>query len=92
MKAVHVHARIDADTKTKAENIIRALGLTPSQTVNLFYRQIIASQGIPFPLHLPNEATAATLTAATFKATDEGRDLYRFESASALLAAIKGNA
>jgi DNA-damage-inducible protein J len=87
MKAVHVHARIDADTKTKAENIIRALGLTPSQTVNLFYRQIIASQGIPFPLHLPNEATAAT-----FKATDEGRDLYRFESASALLAAIKGNA
>ena len=87
MKAVHVHARIDADTKTKAESIIRALGLTPSQTVNLFYRQIIASRGIPFPLHLPNEETATT-----FKATDEGRDLYRFESASELLEAMKADA
>jgi DNA-damage-inducible protein J len=87
MKAVHVHARIDADTKIKAESIIRALGLTTSQTVALFYRQIIASRGIPFSINLPNEETAAT-----FKATDEGRDLHRFESASDLLEAMKADA
>lgn len=87
MKAVHVHARIDADTKEQAENIMRALGLTPSQTVNMLYRQIIASRGIPFPVKIPNDETAAT-----FKATDEGRDLHRFESANSLLAAMKADA
>jgi DNA-damage-inducible protein J len=87
MKAVHVHARIDADTKEQAESIMRTLGLTPSQTVNLFYRQIIASRGIPFPVKIPNDETDATL-----KATDEGRDLFPFETSESMFASLKADA
>jgi addiction module RelB/DinJ family antitoxin len=87
MKAVHVHARIDADTKAQAESIMKALGLTPSQAVNLLYRQIIANKGIPFPVKIPNDETIAT-----FRVTDEGRDLFPFETSVSMLASLKADA
>ena len=48
-----VHARIDADLKVSAEAVLQDLGLTPTDAINVFYRQIVYNQGIPFRLAKP---------------------------------------
>ena len=43
-----LHVRLDTDIKSKAEVILEDLGIAPSGAINMFYRQIIAHNGIPF--------------------------------------------
>jgi hypothetical protein len=35
-----IHARIDASTKEATERILNSIGLTPTEAIRLFYRQI----------------------------------------------------
>ncbi|MBU2262293.1 MAG: type II toxin-antitoxin system RelB/DinJ family antitoxin, partial [Proteobacteria bacterium] len=39
MKTSAVHARIEPQTKKKAEEILRSLGLTPTEAIRIFYKQ-----------------------------------------------------
>lgn len=39
------------------------LGLTASQAISLFYRQVDLQQGIPFPVEIPNAETIAAIDA-----------------------------
>ena len=48
IKTAIVTARIAPDTKASAEKILNELGLSVSDAVNLFYRQIIKTRGLPF--------------------------------------------
>ncbi len=48
-----LYVRIDNDLKSSAEEILAELGITPSGAVQMFYRQIILHNGIPFDLRLP---------------------------------------
>ena len=56
-KSEVVRARIEPDIKRNAEEILKNLGLTNSQAIGLFYKQIIFNQGLPFDLKIPNEET-----------------------------------
>lgn len=56
-KSEVVRARIEPDVKHNAEEILKNLGLTNSQAIGLFYKQIIFNQGLPFDLKIPNEET-----------------------------------
>jgi addiction module RelB/DinJ family antitoxin len=38
MKTSAVHARIEPQTKEKAEDILRSLGLTPTEAIRIFYK------------------------------------------------------
>jgi len=49
-----VHARIDQATKDATEKVLQALGMTPTEAIRLFYRQIALRQSFPRELHLPN--------------------------------------
>lgn len=51
-KTAMTHARITPEIKQKAEQIIKGLGLSISAAHELYYRQIIAHQGIPFDLRV----------------------------------------
>lgn len=55
-KSVVVKAHIKLDIKHKAEEILKVLGLSSSQAICLFYRQIVFSQGLLFE-KIPNETT-----------------------------------
>jgi len=61
MKTAVIHTRIDADLKADAESILEKIGLSSSEAVRLFYRQIELNQGIPFDVRIPNKLTAQTL-------------------------------
>ncbi len=64
-KTVTIHAPIEAELKAKAEEILGQLGLTVTQAIRLFFRQLVAQDGLPFSLSSPNEETLAT-----FRETD----------------------
>lgn len=78
-KTSTISARIDPNTKERAERIFERLGLTASQAITLFYKQVELQRGLPFAVELPNETT--------LKALDEARGrkgLPRFETPEAL--------
>ena len=52
-KSSNLYARIEPDIKEQAESILDALGLTVSAAINMFYKQIIYNNGIPFEVKLP---------------------------------------
>ncbi len=69
-KTSTIRARIEPDLKGKAEHIFQQLGLTTTQAITLFYKQVEIKKGLPFDVAIPNETTLKT-----FSDTDAGRDL-----------------
>lgn len=64
IKSAVVSARIDPELKTNAEHVFKALGLTTTQAITLFFKQVELSQGLPFEVRIPNEVTAQALESA----------------------------
>ncbi|MBI5585424.1 MAG: type II toxin-antitoxin system RelB/DinJ family antitoxin [Deltaproteobacteria bacterium] len=79
MKTALVQARIEPEIKQKAEGVLKKLGLTPTEAIRIYYRQISLRGGLPFPVEIPNELTSTTL-----EKNRRGRDLLEFESLAAL--------
>lgn len=75
-----IRARIEPNLKTEAERIFRALGLTASDAMNIFYAQVRLRNGLPFDVKIPN-----TVTRKTFDRTDRGKGLRAFKNKEALL-------
>ena len=48
MPQTNISIRIDEDVKKDAENLFAKLGLTLSSATNVFFRQAVRTQGIPF--------------------------------------------
>ena len=69
-KTSTIRARVEPDLKDKAEDIFRKLGLTTTQAITLFYKQVELRNGLPFDVAIPNETTRKV-----FEDTDAGRDL-----------------
>ena len=63
MASTNINVRTDSDLKNKAEKIFEELGLNMSVAINIFLRQTIRENGIPFSLKLeiPNKDTKAAL-------------------------------
>lgn len=53
MATAPTQIRIDADTKKKANELFRNLGLDMSGAVNLFLHQCILRNGLPFSVEMP---------------------------------------
>lgn len=79
-----INVRIDAQTKSKASKILDLLGMTPSEAINLFFKQIIYTQSIPFDVKLPNKETIQAL-----KELDSGKGV-KFDNVEDLLKDLKG--
>lgn len=75
-KSATVRARIEPDLKHKAEKVFRELGLSTTQAINLFYKQVEIRNGLPFEVVIPNDTTRRT-----FSNTETGKDLIVCEDA-----------
>ena len=78
-KTSTVSARIDPETKEKAEAIFEVLGLSASQAITLFYKQVELQRGLPFPIQVPNGATERALAEA-----NDRTSLAQFDTKDAL--------
>ncbi len=79
-----INTRIDNATKKEAVKILHSLGLTTSQAITMFFKQIIYTRGIPFELKIPNDTTIET-----FRKTDANKDLHRVSSVDELSKELK---
>jgi len=53
----YVQARIDPRIKEEARNILDELGISMSEAIVVYLKQIILQRGIPFELKLPSKDT-----------------------------------
>ena len=83
-KAGHISARIDQGDKKKAEAVFKKLGITASQAISMFYRQVHLRKGIPFPVELPNDTTQRAINEAR-----EGK-LHSYDSLDELKSKLSG--
>ncbi len=54
-KTANVNCRIAEDVKIKAEDILTRMGLPRSVAIDIFYRQIIMNNGLPFSVSIPSK-------------------------------------
>ena len=78
-KDAMIRARIEPALKIETEALLHRLGLTASQAIALFYRQVTLRRGLPFEVVLPNARTRRVL-----KDTDARKGLVRAKDAKEL--------
>ena len=83
-KTETVRARIEPDLKRDAETVLSKLGLSTSEAITLFLRQVILRRGLPFPVQIPNQETLKAIAEArdrigleTYATVDEWSDEMR---------------
>jgi DNA-damage-inducible protein J len=72
-QASTLSVRTDKDLKEKVEKILHELGLTHSTAINMYYRLILAKNGIPFEVRLPNKTTRKAV-----EDLEKGENVKRF--------------
>jgi DNA-damage-inducible protein J len=80
-KTAAITVRLDPQVKKQAQVVLDELGLTTTQAVSLFFKQISLNKGLPFAVEIPNEET--------IQAIEDGlkrRNIKTFEDAEAALA------
>ena len=70
-----ISARIEDGLKKKAETILKKLGISPSEAITIFYKQVELRKGLPFEVKIPNATTRKAL-----KDSEENRNQKKFEN------------
>ena len=63
-----VRARIDSDTKTRANEALKAMGLSMSDAIRLLLVRVAEEKRLPFTVQVPNPTTVGAM-----KELEEGR-------------------
>ena len=86
----NVNVRIDESIKAGAEAVFSDLGLTPSTAINLFYKQVIRTHSIPFPLkaEIPNRKTIRAIKEAE-KIEKSPSKYKKFDTVEELISELK---
>jgi DNA-damage-inducible protein J len=71
-KTATIHAKVEPELKREVHSIFKAMGLTASEAINLFYRKVKANRDLPFEVKIPNKETLQA-----FKDSDAGRNLVK---------------
>lgn len=76
-KTAMIRARMEPGLKEEAEQVLAKVGLSPTEAIRLFYRQISLRGGLPFEVRLPNAVTRAAIAEAR-----AGKKLKSFKTAA----------
>ena len=76
-----INARVESKLKTKVDHIFNILGLSPTEAITLFYKQVELNNGLPFEVKVPNKLTQKTL-----RDSQVGKNTRKFKSARELYA------
>lgn len=84
MKQLNLQIRIDEKDKMEAESVFDKLGISTSQAIKLFLRQVVLNQGLPFKVQVPQpnqdtlEAIQEIQNMMSGKIRKEGKPLQEF--------------
>ncbi|MDP6727297.1 MAG: type II toxin-antitoxin system RelB/DinJ family antitoxin [Candidatus Marinimicrobia bacterium] len=79
MRSAHINIRTEPEIKKKAQSILKQLGMTTSEAINIFLYKVIMTGGLPFEVRIPNEDTIAAM-----KEIDNNENLKIYENADDL--------
>lgn len=71
-----INARTEQELKKDVEEILKTLGLSTTEAINIFFRQVKLRRGLPFPVEIPNEGTMRT-----FRDSEKGKGLVECQDA-----------
>ena len=63
-KTEMIRARVEPELKREAEQLFSALGLSATEAITLFYKQVTMHRGLPFDVRIPNTETMEALNQA----------------------------
>ena len=86
-KTEMIRARVEPDLKQDAEKVFSTLGLSATEAITLFYKQVALRQGLPFTVKIPNAETREAIRQAR---TGEG--LTSYSSVEELMADLNDDA
>jgi len=86
-KTAMIRARTEPSLKEEVENILEKLGMSSTEAINMFYRQVKLRKGLPFDVRIPNKVTTDT-----FKKTDEAKELNSYDSIDDFFKKIESHA
>lgn len=66
-KTEMIRARVEPDLKHEAEEVFAALGLSATEAITLFYKQVSLHHGLPFEVKIPNAETLEAMRQASNK-------------------------
>lgn len=75
-KTAMIVARTEPALKADAEKILKKLGLSTTEAINLFLAQIRLRKGLPFEVKIPNKTTLKAMRDA-----EEGKNLIECKDA-----------
>ena len=76
-----INARVESRLKSKVDHIFEVLGLSPTEAITLFYKQVELNNGLPFEVKVPNKQTQKTL-----RDSKAGKNIKKFKSTRELYA------
>ncbi len=82
-KTEMIRARVEPDLKAQAERVLRELGLSATEAITLFYKQVVLRQGVPFEVSIPNAETVEALREA--REPDELAEYWNLDELKAAL-------
>lgn len=82
-QTITLSVRTDKRLKDNVGKILHELGLNHSTAINMYYRLIMARNGIPFDVKLPDKTPNET-TLKAMEDLEKGQNVKRFETAEEL--------
>jgi DNA-damage-inducible protein J len=83
-KTAMIRARTDIQLKEKVEKIFDDLGLNATAAINIFYKQVLLSHGLPFDVRIPNATTQKAM-----KDAKAGRTVKGFRNTDDLFGSLR---
>ena len=75
-KPAMINARTEKELKEEVEVILKDLGLSTTEAINIFFRQVKMRKGLPFAIEIPNAETLKT-----FRDSEAGKGLVESKDA-----------
>ena len=71
-----INARTERELKNEVEEILQSLGMSTTEAINIFFRQVKLRRGLPFPVEIPNDETLIV-----FRESEAGKGLVECKDA-----------
>ncbi len=69
VKTQMIHARIEPKLKRSTERIFSEIGISTTEAIRLFLKQVELHRGLPFAVNIPNAETLAAMREANNPST-----------------------
>ena len=88
-KTSSIHIRVEPKVKEEVEKILSNLGMTSTEAINIYLKQIILNSGIPFQIKMPKFSEEMMESFAEAKEIMKNPDAYpSYNSVDELMEAL----